>query len=70
MRFNKLSSMEQVSFKNRNRYKINPINLNFGNLGLLILKNVQFEFIYFYIIKRFLKFFFKFKYSTVNYFKI
>jgi hypothetical protein len=70
MRFNNLTSQEQVSFKYRNRYKINKIKLNFGNMGLIILKNVQFEYIYFYIIKKFLKYFFKFKYTSNNYFKI
>lgn len=70
MRFNKLTSMEQVSFKNRNKYKNKKVYLRYGNIGLLILKNVQFEFIYFYMIKKFLKHFFKFKYSNANYFRI
>ena len=70
MRLNKLTSMEQVSFKNRNRYKLKKIKLNYGNIGLVVFKNVQFEFIYFYIIKKFLKYFFKFKYSNTNFFKI
>ena len=70
MRFNKLTSMEQVSFKNRNKYKVNKSNLKFGNLGFIVLKNIQFEYIYFYIIKKFLKYFFKFKYVSNNYFKI
>lgn len=70
MRLNNLTSQEQVSFKNRNRYKVKSIKLNFGNMGLIVLKNVQFEYIYFYAIKKFLKYFFKFKYSSTNYFKI
>jgi len=70
MRLNKLTSIEQVSFKNRNKYKLKKIKLNYGNIGLAVFKNVQFEFVYFYIIKKFLKFFFKFKYTTANYSKI
>lgn len=70
MRFNKLTSMEQVSFKNRNKYKIKKVSINYGNIALIVTKNVQFEFIYFYMIKRFLKHFFKFKYSSTNNFKV
>lgn len=70
MRLNRLTSMEQVSFKNRNKYKIKKVRLNYGNIGLVVMKNIQFEFAYFYMIKRFLKYFFKFKYSNSNYFKI
>lgn len=70
MRLNKLTSSEQVSFKNRNKYKIKKVKLNYGNIGLAVFKNIQFEFVYFYIIKKFLKYFFKFKYATKNYFKV
>ena len=70
MRLNRLTSMEQVSFKNRNKYKVKKVYLRYGNIGLVIFKNIQFEFIYFYMIKKFLKHFFKFKYSSINYFKI
>lgn len=70
VRLVKLTSAEQVSFKNRNRFKKVKVKLNYGNIGIAVLKNVQFEFIYFNIIKKFLKYFFKFKYSTNNYFKI
>jgi hypothetical protein len=62
--------MEQVSFKNRNRYKSKVPKLKFGNMGLAVFKNIQFEFVYFFIIKKFLKYFLKFKYASVNYFKI
>lgn len=70
MRFNKLTSMEQVSFKNRNKYKIKKVSIRYGDIALIVTKNVQFEFIYFYMIKRFLKHFFKFKYSSTNNFKV
>ncbi len=70
MRLIKLTSMEQVSFKNRNRYKSKVPKLKFGNMGLAVFKNIQFEFVYFFIIKKFLKYFLKFKYASVNYFKI
>jgi ribosomal protein L16/L10AE len=62
--------MEQVSFKGRNFRKTKKIKLNYGNSGFIILKNIQFEYAYFYLIKRFLKYFFKFKYTLNNYFKI
>lgn len=70
MRFNKLTSMEQVSFKGRNLRKIKKIKLNFGNIGFVSLKTIQFEYAYFYLIRKFLKYFFKFKYAIGNYFKI
>jgi len=62
--------MEQVSFKSRNKRKIKKVKLNYGNLGFIILKSVQFEYAYFYLIRRYLKYFFKFKYALGNYFKI
>lgn len=62
--------MEQVSFKNRNKYKLKPINLKFGNIGLITFKNIQFEYVYFYIIKKFLKYFFKLKYACKNHLKL
>ena len=62
--------MEQVSFKGRNKRKIKKIKLNYGNSGFIILKSVQFEYAYFYLIKKYLKYFFKFKYALGNYFKI
>ena len=70
MRFNKLTSMEQVSFKNRNKRNIKKTKLSYGNSGFVVAKNVQFEYAYFYLIRRFLKYFFKFKYSLGNYFKV
>lgn len=62
--------MEQVSFKGRNARAIKKIKLSYGNSGFIILKTIQFEYAYFYLIRRFLKFFFKFKYSVDTYFKI
>lgn len=70
MRFNNLLSREQVSFKNRNRKVYKKVKLNYGNFGFISLKNIQFEYVYFFFIKRFLKYFFKFKYSLGNYFKV
>ena len=70
MRFNKLTSMEQVSFKGRNKVKLKKIKLNYGNYGFAVSKNTQFEYAYFFLIKRFLKYLFKFKYSSNSYFKI
>lgn len=70
MRFNKLTSIEQVSFKRRNKRSIKKTKLVYGNSGFIILKTIQFEYAYFYLIRKFLKFFFKFKYSLDNYFKI
>lgn len=70
MRFSKVTSIEQVSFKDRNRYKYKKLCLNFGNNGFYIYKNIQFEYAYFFIIQRFLKYLFKFKYSKMEYFKI
>lgn len=70
MRFNKLTSMEQVSFKSRNKRSIKKVKLSYGNSGFVVLKSIQFEYAYFYLIRRFLKYFFKFKYSLDNYFKI
>jgi hypothetical protein len=62
--------MEQVSFKGRNLRKIKKITLNFGDTGFVTFKTVQFEYAYFFLIKKFLKYFFKFKYTVTNYFKI
>lgn len=62
--------MEQVSFKNRNKRNIKKTKLSYGNSGFVVAKNVQFEYAYFYLIRRFLKYFFKFKYSLGNYFKV
>ena len=62
--------MEQVSFKNRNKRKIKKTKLTYGNSGFIVLKTVQFEYAYFYLIRKFLKYFFKFKYSLGSYFKI
>ena len=62
--------MEQVSFKGRNKRKIKRVKLNYGNLGFIILKSVQFEYVYFYLIRKYLKYFFKFKYALGNYFKV
>ena len=62
--------MEQVSFKGRNKRKIKKIKLNYGNAGFVISQSVQFEYAYFYLIKKYLKYFFKFKYALGNYFKI
>jgi len=70
LRFNKLTSIEQVSFKGRNRRKVKKVNLIYGNIGFVILQNIQFEYAYFYLIKKYLKYFFKFKYALGNYFKI
>ena len=70
MRLKKLTSMEQVSFKNRNKYVKKNTKLSFGDYGFLVTKNTQFEFVYFYIIKRFIKYFLRFKYATINYFKV
>jgi ribosomal protein L16/L10AE len=70
LRFNKISSIEQVSFKRRNKRYIKKIKLIYGNSGFIVLKTVQFEYAYFYLIRRFLKYFFKFKYSLDNYFKV
>ena len=70
MRFNKISSIEQVSFKRRNKRFIKKIKLTYGDSGFIVLKAVQFEYAYFYLIRRFLKYFFKFKYSLDNYFKV
>lgn len=62
--------MEQVSFKNRNKRKVKKTKLTYGNSGFIVLKTVQFEYAYFYLIRKFLKYFFKFKYSLGSYFKI
>lgn len=62
--------MEQVSFKDRNRNKIKKVKLNFGNIGFAVMQNIQFEYAYFYLIRRYLKYFYKFKYALGNYFKI
>lgn len=70
LRLKKLSSIEQVSFKGRNKIKNRRIKLVYGNSGFVICKNTQFEYAYFFLIKRFLKFLFKFKYSLGTYFKI
>jgi len=69
LRLKKLN-LEQVSFKKRNLKKRKKLNLKFGNIGFFNNKQYQFEFIYFQIIKRFLKFFYKFKYNNNNYFQI
>lgn len=70
MRFKSLLSKEQVSFKNRNRFKYKSVKLSYGDSGFVTLKNTQFEYVFFFYIKRFLKYFFKFKYALGNYFKI
>ena len=70
MRLKRLNTSEQVSFKQRNVRKSKKSYLKFGNSGFLILRSVQFEYAYFYLIKRFLKYFFKFKYSKSNFFKV
>ena len=62
--------MEQVSFKERNRNKYKKVKLSFGNIGLVNFKNCRFEYAYFYIIKRYLKNFFRFKYALGNYFRL
>ena len=70
MKFNKLNIPNRILFKRRNYNKINNFKLYFGNIAFFIFQSIQFEFIYFFLIKRVLKFFFKFKYITCNYFKI
>jgi hypothetical protein len=70
LRINKLTSIEQVSFKKRNKKFSKNIRLYYGKLGFIIMKTIRFEYSYFYLIKRFLKYFFKVKYALNNYFKI
>ena len=62
--------MEQVSFKQRNRNRYKKIKLHYGDTGFINFRNCRFEYAYFYIIKRYLKNFFKFKYALGNYFKL
>lgn len=62
--------MEQVSFKQRNRNRYKKIKLSYGDTALVNFKNCRFEYAYFYIIRRYLKSFFKFKYALGNYFKL
>jgi hypothetical protein len=63
-------SLEQVSFKQRAKRRIKRPKLIYGDVGFIILKEVQFEYTYFNNIKRFLKYFFKLKYSLVNNLKV
>ena len=70
MRFEKLNLIEQRSFKGRNWLGIKNSNLKFGNLGIAVLKCCRFEYVYFNIIKKYLKLLLKLKYSTFKVVKI
>lgn len=56
--------MSQVSFKKRNLLKIKKLNFFYGDISFTNFKKIQFEYIYFYCIKKFLKYLYKYKYSS------
>ena len=62
--------IKQVSFKGRGWKKNKKIKLSYGSIGLVTLKNLQFEYSYFNLIKKFLKFFYKLKYALTNKLKV
>jgi ribosomal protein L16/L10AE len=75
LRFNKLKTIEHHSFKNRNFFKSKKEKLIRGNLGfstsgVLTCKTCRFEYAHINVIKRYLKFFLRFKYTKFKITKI
>ena len=70
MRLKKLGLIEQRSFKCRGWLGFKKSDLNFGNVGIAVLKCCRFEYIYFNLIRKYLKSLLKLKYSTYKIIKI
>jgi len=70
LRYKKLGLIEQVSQKKRFNDGQKKIFLKFGNLGIFTFKTCRFEYVYYSLIRRYLKAFLKIKYSRVQFTKI
>lgn len=66
MRFFYIKTREQVSFKKRNQSYNSTKLLKFGNLGFFFLKEIRFEYLYFFFFKKLIKLLNKNKYCTFN----
>lgn len=55
MRLNSINIKKQNSFKKRTKHKSRKLKLSIGSLGLVTRINFRFEFIYFLVLKRYLK---------------
>lgn len=70
MRLSRLTTIEQVSFKQRNVRSTKLPSLSYGQCGLTTGRSLQFEYAYFFLIRRFLKNLYKYKYASSQHFKI